>query len=329
MPLPWRKPEDIFNRLKKDLAEELLNEPLMLDQVKVDDFLLVALDVRPCSFLTVPAEFPNGLELGRQIDEICRQDYQALMDADIYRKAELILNLRNRIRESFKTVVGGSGTYKAHLNWAERLSLQTSETEVRPSVHEIYLFKNTRIREELKKLTKMRQQLREKMLRSATHTQPEICLAYPEEGSPEYLASVGKLLGYPSCCVDRYLNDRLQGSPIVEQRVSEQIRELKSEVEANTFAFFVKDFFPCSPSCERAIEIGAKGYSVLKSISPHLGEIFLNSTKSNVRTAERYPELIKLSKKGLEEQAARLRTQKDEDLRQKGKKRPFLSVFWF
>jgi len=285
----------------------------MLEQVKIDDYLLVALDVRPCAFLTLPAEFPNGLELGKQIDELCRQDYQTLMDADIYRKAELILKLRDRIREAFRTVVGGSETYRAHLDWAEKLSLQTYETEVRPSVHELYLFKNSRIRKELKKLSEMRRQMREKILKSATHLQSRICLAYPEEGSPEYLAYVGKLLGYPSCCVDGYLNDRLRGSPVVEQRVSGQIRQSKSKVEQNTLAFFVKDFFPCSPSCENAIGIGAKAHSVLTSISPRLGEIYLNCTKSNVGTAERYPELIKLSREGLEEQAARLRAQTDEN----------------
>jgi len=313
LPPLWRKPENIFHRLRGGLAEEFLNEPLMLDQVKVDDYLLVAIDVRACSFLTVPAEFPNGLELGKQIDELCRQDYQELVGADIYRKAELILKLRNRIREAFNMVVKGSETYRAHLKWAERLSLQAYEVEVRPSVHELYLFKNSRTRKELKKLAERRLQLREKILRSAAHPQPKICLAYPEEGSSEYLTHVGRLLGYPSCCVTRYLNNRLQGPLSVEQRVSRQIKESKSEVEPNTFAFFVKDFFPCSPSCERAVEIGAKTHALLSSIGPRLGEIYLNCTKSNMRTAERYPELIKLSKKGLEEQAESLRAQSDED----------------
>jgi len=307
LPPIWRKPEDVFNRLRTGLAEEFLKEPLVLDQVRIDDYLLVALDVRPCSFLTVPAEFPNGLELGKQIDELCRQDYQAMMDADIYRKAELILKLRNKIREAFKRVVSGSETYRAHLEWAEKLSLQTYETEVRPSIHELYLFKNPGIRKELKKLTKTRQQLREKVLRSATPSQSRACLAYPEESSPEYLACVGKLLGYPQCCIGSYRSDY----PTVEQRVSEQIKESKSRVALNTLAFFVKDFFPCSPSCERATEIGAKAHSVLRSISPRLGELYLSCTKSYVNTAERYPELIKLSRKGLEEQAARLRAQTD------------------
>ena len=288
-----------------------MNEPLMLDQVKIDDYLLVAVDVRPCSFVTVPAEFPNGLKMGKQIDELCRQDYQELMNADIYRKAELILKLRNKIREAFKIVVCGSETYRAYSKWAEKLSLQTYEAEVRPSVHELYLFKNLKTRKELKKLTKTRHNLREKILKSAAHPQSKICLAYPEEGSPEYLTYVGKLLGYPPCCVDSYLNDRLRGTPTVEHRVSEQIKELKRRADPSTFAFFVKDFFPCSPGCENAIEIGARAHSVLGSMSPRLGEIYLNCTKSNMRTAERYPELIKLSKKGLEEQAARLRGQTD------------------
>jgi len=285
----------------------------VLDQVKIDDCLLVALDVRPCSFLTIPAEFPSGLELGKQIDELCRQDYQALMDADIYRKAEMILRLRDRIREAFKTLVSGSETYRAHFRWAEKLFLKTHETEVRPSVHELYFFKNSKIRKELKKLTEMRQQMREKILKSAPPPTAKTWLAYPEEGSREYLAHVGKLLGYPSCCVDSYLNDRLQGSLTVEQRVSKQIKESKSGAKPNTLAFFVKDFFPCSPSCEKAIEVGARAHSVLGSISPRLGELYLNFTRSNMRTAEHYPELIKLSKKGLEEQAARLRAQTGEN----------------
>jgi len=311
LPPLWRKPENILSRLRTGFVEQFLNDPLMLDQVKVDDYLLVALDLRPCSFLTVPAEFPDGLELGKQIDELCRQDYQALMSADVYQKAELILKLRDRIREAFNTIVSSSESYRAHLKWAKQLSLQTYETEVRPSVHELYLFRNARIKKELKRLTEMRRQLREKMLVSATSPQPKICLAYPEESSPECLAHVGKLLGYPPCCVNSYISDRLRESPIVEQRVSEQIKELKDRAGSNAFAFFVKDFFPCSPVCEKAVKIGANAYSTLGSINPRLGEIYLRCTKINMRTAERYPELIKLSKKGLDEQTARLRAQTD------------------
>ena len=110
----WKRRRDIASLLRGKLFEEILDESLLLNHVKTEDYLMVALEVRPCSFLTIPAEFQNGDELGRQIDELCAEDLQAVLNATADKKAVLIRRLKKKIQESFNKVVFASATYKAH-----------------------------------------------------------------------------------------------------------------------------------------------------------------------------------------------------------------------
>jgi len=298
------KPKSIVSLLKETLSEDLLNEPLLLDHVKTEDYLTVALGIRSCSFLTIPAEFPDGNEMGRKIDELCMEDLQTVLNATPDKKGVLIRKLKMKIRKSFEEVVFASSAYKAHIEWSKKLCLQTYDVEVRPSIRELYLFRSLSVKKELGRLVSVRNAARERAMLSMSVSKKKASLAFPEELSSNYLVSVGKLLGYPSCCVQRYVNDRLLEDVGVEMRASRQVKELQEDEEApNVYAYFARSFFPCEPRCRSARGMGRRTFDLLSDVNPELGDLYFECLRRNVEMVERYPELIRQYSEELKKRA--------------------------
>ena len=303
----WKRPKNVVSLLKGTLSEEMLDEALLLDHVKTEDYLMVALEIRPCSFLTIPAEFQNGDELGRKIDAFCMEDFQAVLSATVNEKVVLIRKLKKKIRESFQEVIFASAVYKAHMEWSGKLFLQTYDVEVRPSIHELYLFKNSKVKRELRRLVNVRKVARERVALSMGGSKGKTRLAFPEELSSDYLVSVGKLLGYPSCCVERYIHDRLREDVNVEMRASRQVKELrKEEKEPDVYAYFARNFFPCEPRCQSASEVGRKAFDLFSGVNPKFGDLYLECVRRNVKMVEKYPELIGQYREKLKKRAQKL-----------------------
>jgi len=303
----WKKPKNVASLLKGTLSEEMFDESLLLDHVKIEDYLMVALGIRSCSFLTIPAEFENGDELGKKIDVLCREDFQAVLSATADKKIVLIPKLKKKIRESFKKVIFASAVYRAHMEWSRKLFLQTYDIEVRPSIHELYLFNNSRVKKELRRLRNVRNVARERFALSMGGSERKTGLAFPEELSSDYLFSVGKLLEYPSCCVERYVHDRLRENATVEMRASRQVKELRKEgKEPDIYAYFVRNFFPCGPRCRSASEMGRKAFDLLSKVSPKLADLYLECVRKNVEMVEKYPELIGQYRKKMKKRAQKL-----------------------
>ncbi|UCC33294.1 MAG: DUF483 domain-containing protein [Candidatus Bathyarchaeota archaeon] len=309
-----KRPKNVASLLRESLSKEMLDEPLLLDHVKIEDYLMVALEIRPCSLLTIPAEFHNGTELGRRIDELCAEDLQAVLRATTDKKGALIRRLKKKIREALKRVVFTSATYEAHMNWSRKLDLRTFDVEVRPSIHELYLFKDSKIKSELRSLMRIRTATRERVRLRMDASKRRTRLAFAEESSPEYLVSVGKLLGYPSCCVERYVHERLNEGASVEARASGQVEQSRKDgEEPDVYAYFVRNFFPCRPTCENASEIGRKTFDLLSSLDPKLGGLYGRCMTNNVEMVEECPGLTKRYRAKLTKKAQRLtRTQSDD-----------------
>lgn len=302
-----KRPRNVVSLLRESLSEEMLDEPLLLDHVKIEDYLMVALEIRPCSFLTIPAEFHNGDELGRKIDELCAEDLQAVLNATADKKGALIRRLKNKIRESLKKVVFASVTYEGHMNWSRKLHLQTFDVEVRPSIHELYLFRDSKAKSELRSLMRVRTATRERVRLRMDASKKRTRLAFPEESSSEYLVSVGKLLGYPSCCVERYVRERVHEGASVEARASRQVEQLRKEgEEPDVYAYFARNFFPCKPICQNAREIGRKTFGLLSSLHPKLGNLYCKCITNNVEMVEACPRLTTRHREKLTKKAQRL-----------------------
>jgi len=289
--------------LTKKLVKEILNDPNLIDRVKLEDYLMVALQVRPCSILTSLAELPDGNELGKKIDETAHEDVISLREAaDFETKRQLILKLREKLKKAYKDVVCTSPSYKAHMRWAKELDLRIREVEIRPTIHEFYLFKDKETEKKLEEIIKIKEDIREGAFRSPSPSTPRTYLIYPEDLSRDYVASLGELLGYPKCCVKEYMENRLSRTVNVEDRASSQIKEAKKKGDQpNFFAYFVRDFFPCEPSCKRAVQVGKQVYETFNKIDSRLGELYVECLKKNLETVENYPELIRKHEEKLRE----------------------------
>ena len=297
----WKRQTDLLDSLKSGLSEELLDESLLTDHVKTEGYLMVVLGVRPCALVTIPAELPDGAELGSKIDVLCAEDLRRVTEAPAEKKPFLIPKLRSRIQESFRKVVFSSASYKAYVSWSRKLSLQTLDVEVRPSIHELYLFKNLAVGKQLKRLIALKAAARKEHAFSKGFVGTRTSLAYAEELSADYLNSAGKLLGYPSCCVKAYADDRLGGGVNVEGRASTQLRQINEGArQSSIYAYFARDFFPCHPQCRNATEIGRMAFHRLTDVNPELGAIYFECMRKNAKTVEEYPELTQQYRQKME-----------------------------
>jgi hypothetical protein len=287
--------------MKSGLSQELLDESLLTDHAKTECYLTVALGVRPCALVTIPAELPDGAELGRKIDALCAEDLRKVTEAPGEQKSLLIPRLRSRIHESFRKVVFSSASYKAHVNWSRKLSLQTLDVEVRPSIHELHLFMNPAVGKQLKRLVALRISARKEHASLKGFVGTRTSLAYAEELSADYLTSAGKVLGYPPCCVKAYANDRLGDGVNVETRASTQLRQMDEGTrQSSAYAYFARNFFPCHPQCQNAIEIGRGAFQRLTDVDPKLGAIYFECMRENAEAVMEYPELTRLYKQKME-----------------------------
>ncbi|RLE52746.1 MAG: hypothetical protein DRJ26_04310 [Candidatus Methanomethylicota archaeon] len=275
------------------LIEDFLDDTRILPRVKFEDYLSVYLEIRPCSFFTLPAELPGGSEYGRIIDEKCAEDVALLLRTrDLYLRGRLILQLRNKIRKLFKELVLKSEVFKAHKDWAKALGLKMMVEEVRPSIYEVYIYRESKVGKRLKKLFSTRREIRKAIVQVKPLGLPPSLLVYPEELSTTYITELGELLGYPECCIKRYAEERSSGV-YIEERASRQIKELKRAGDKpDIYAFFSSNFFPCTPKCPKASEIGRKLYEAISRLSPSAGKAFLKCLEENVSTVEKYPDLI-------------------------------------
>ena len=77
----------------------------------------------------------------------------------------------------------------------------------------------------------------------------------------------GKILGYPRCCIDRFVRGKLKSEPQETRIIAECIEEgilgeiysllrEPSEPKEELFVFFTSNFYPCEIGCERALKIG-------------------------------------------------------------------------
>jgi hypothetical protein len=285
---------EYFGDFMSELLKSFMEDKRILDRVKLEDYLSVYFDVRPASFFTMIAELPNAREIGAKIDFECKDDLALIMSTrDIQLRGELIIELRKKIDELFKKYVLDSDVFKAHEYWAKKLGLRMEMDKVRPSICEVYLFKDKSVGKRLKNLFYIRREIRKAIYQMQNVSLPPSLLAYPEELSSKFVSELGSILGYPECCIKRYAEERASGI-YVEGRISEQIKNLrKSGDKPNVFSFFSSSFIPHDPKCEKAAEIGMKLYEALRDNIPGAHQKYYAILEENVNTAENFPEVIK------------------------------------
>lgn len=283
------------------MAEEVIPQ-----RTKFDDYLPVALGVRRAAQIISPAELPDSSILGATIDDRFRQKMagrrlpgESMQDflkgkMGKYWRRNQMQEVRYRmeaVRGLYADVVEASHSYQVFIKWMDKLGLLHKELESRPTIREIYMFKDPAVATELTELQDIRKDIRWEKMRSHG-SGPAYTRAFPEEASSAYVKKLGSILGFPVCCVERYSFDRDSGVLTPENRASNQIEHLEKPDECDRFAYFTKDFFPCQPDCAAAVETGKAIYERLAALDPEVADKFKAHLDENVDLVKRYPEII-------------------------------------
>lgn len=278
--------------MEPGLLDAFLDEPLVLPKSKLEAFLAPILGLRPASQVTIPAELPYGPQLGQMIDAEVKPHLAKLQaTADPRARAKAVQALKKMLEESFEEIVEGSDSYKAYYRWADVLGLRNNQIKVRPTVHELYLFKEKATGGKLRKLMNDRAKIRKKTQRRPGPNVDPIRFAYPEEYDEKWLLRNGELLGYPQCCVRSYARDRVNGVN-VEARAARQLIETIKETDVDTHVYFTGFFFPCSPKCENALSGGHEWADAFTELDPRLSGLYEKVLLTNTELVLRQPELI-------------------------------------
>jgi hypothetical protein len=272
-------------------ASDLMAESGILDRIKVDNFLLVLAGARPCSQTTLPAEMPGGGKMGSTIDNMVAPKMGSLRsERDPHRKMAAIASLKKEMTRAYERVVMDSSPYRAHQRWVKALGLRSRYADVRPTIQELYIFRERSTGGKLRDLMKRRERLKEKAYREASPDQT-VRVTYPEEFDASWLREIGATLGYPDCCVEAYARDRVRGVN-VESRASKQLKAAEREGDLDPYVYFVGYFFPCSPRCEAARALGRGCQERLDELAPAFGRLYPFVVAANRERVLRQPELI-------------------------------------
>ncbi len=269
---------------------ELLDEPKIPRRVAVENLMLVALGLRQCSQTTIPAELPSGPSMGEAIDTRFKPRLEKLrLMQDQKVKIKEIGEIRKGMAQAFDELVEGSAEYKSLNNWTKKLGLKVDQVEVRPTVHEFYVYREKDALRELQKLMQERGKLRVEAVKKPDPSRGQLQFAYPEEFNGTWIRRMGRLLGYPDCCVDRYASDREQGVN-AEARAASQLKELTTTLDPHVY--LASYFFPCSPTCQKAREKGELYHRKLSEALPEAGEAYASIIAENLERVRRQPEII-------------------------------------
>jgi hypothetical protein len=279
--------------LDKETLDELLAEERILYRVKLECLLLPYMGLRPVSQITIPAEFPSSIEMGQTIDSVVKPHIDRLQAIkDPRAKVQAIQEIRKLMETQFEAVVEDSEPYNAYYGWSDRLGLRSEQTQVRPTVHEIFLFKDGGDGRELKRLIKDREKLRARVRRKPDPKMGRSRFAYPEEFDAKWVTRMGRLLGYPDCCIKQYAQDRVKGVN-VETRAATQLAEaLKEEKSFDPHAYILGFFFPCRPDCPNSKEKGFRWRDEFSKMDERLSEAYEELLGVNAIMVLRQPELI-------------------------------------
>ena len=279
--------------LDTETLDEMLADEHILNRVKLECLLLPYMGLRPLSQITVPAEFPGGFEMGQRIDRAIKPHMDRLQAITEPRaKVQAIQETRKLMETQFETVVENSDPYKTYYSWSDRLGLKSEQAQVRPTVHEIFMFKDGRTGKELKRLIKDREKLRVKVQRKPDPRMGRVRFAYPEEFNAKWITRMGRLLAYPDCCIKQYAQDRVKGVN-VETRAATQLAEvLNEEKKVDVHAYILGFFFPCRPDCPNSTEKGFRWHDEFSKMDERLGEMYAELLGVNATMVLRQPELI-------------------------------------
>lgn len=300
-----------MGEISTEQALRLWRDNRLLKTVKLQDLLAVATGARKAALIILPAELPDAAELGIEID---RRFYEAVGEGDGDRVGRAFKRSLQKIKSKFVSEtaykkslmnrifveeVQSAESYKSLRKWVRELGLRGEVEECRPTVHELYLAQDADGILDIREVARLRKECRKIALRTRRPSRN----VFPEDGFPEFGQQVGRLLGYPDCCIKRYTFDRTSVVLTAEERASQQITDNLEKI--NCFTYFTRDFIPCFPDCEDAAAQGKAIYEAINAVAPELGEAYIAQLEANRERVLQFPEMIKAHVRELKERSSK------------------------
>jgi hypothetical protein len=279
--------------MEKEELDALLADQAILPRVKLEALIMTNIGLRNISQVTIPAELPDAVVMGRTIDEQVKPQVMKLQEVtDRRAKAIAIQVIKKYMEKLFDEIVEGSDSYKSLYRWSDRLGLRSEQSMVRPTVHEIYFFKEGKTRRDLTKILNDRKRIRGKAQKKPDPNMDRIKFAYPEEFDSKWIIGMGKLLGYPDCCVKSYAEDRVNGVNVEARAAKQLANKMKKDEKVDVHAYPLCFFYPCEPDCEKATDLGKSWSERLRKTDKRLGSLYEETLKLNFNIVLHQPEII-------------------------------------
>jgi hypothetical protein len=230
--------------ISTERLSDFQDDPRLNARIKIENYLLVHLGLRSCSQMTLPAELPDADAMGSAIDARVYPKMASIRrETKPRRRLVAIEDLKREMKAAYEKIVMTSEQHQAHLEWADVLGLRSRVVDVRPTVQELYLFRDSCVDTRLRRLMREREKLRARAYERASPDLDKAHLAYPEEFEASWLREMGQILGYPDCCIEAYAADREEGVN-VEKRAAMQIRRAEQVSFVDSFTYFLGHSFP-------------------------------------------------------------------------------------
>ena len=287
---------------KTHVAELYAADHKTSNRVIIEHFLMPKLGIKTCSQVTLPRDMNNGEELAEQINVEFNKQAKEYEEKFAVRKLSFskkrmvekaVKQKQSMLAAIFNELVYKDESYLELISWGRIIGLLGLEYEVRPSLREMVLIKDPESKEEVEKLMKYRGIIYQDAKKNFDDKTPIQVMLYPEELIPQYVAEIGRLSGYPECCIKAYMADRQKGDNPRIRGVLEYFEACKAGKEPEPWAYFTSDFVPCRTDCRAAQAQGKKTHKLLGEISAQLAEDYFSLIKENVESFEEEGRVLK------------------------------------
>ncbi len=274
---------------KTDAVKMLAKEDLVIQRNVIEQMLLLKLGIKQVGIITFPGALPNSEDVNKRINTIYDERVKAYEEKFMLRKLafsyqkmveKAVKHKREILTQVYNDVVHQDSSYLQYFSYAEELQIMGVEYLVRPAIRELVLFDDASLKDRVKEILQFRVMHMDEVKDSFTDKTPLQIMLYPEELKPEYVQAIGRLYGYPQCCIDRYMEDRAKGDN-PEIRGAIQHYESRQKKRPEDWAYFVQGFTPCRPDCKAAQEIGKNAYQKLIQYDTEIGNIYKRFLSEN------------------------------------------------
>ena len=285
---------------KKSVAKLYQEEDIISKKLIIENMLLSKIGIKGCSSITIPSDLKQGKEMAERINQQYQEKVTEYENKFSWRKLALsprklvekaIKHKQQILKKIFNENVYTNEEYLRLISWGRIIGLIGIEYEIRPSIREMLLFPDPERKEEIERLMQFRAIIKKDSKDSFTEKTPVQILLYPEELNPRYVEEIGKLTGYPECCINAFLNDRAKGDNPLMRGTIDYYSAAKTK-KPELWAYYTADFVPCRPDCKAAQDNGHKAYQRLQEVDPGIAEDYQQMMADNRASFESQAEKL-------------------------------------